>query len=119
MWQKQRCAGYKKRGIMIRELPITELTLDNEKTIWDVRDRAAYAEGHVQGATNQPLTKLNAGLLADIPDAEPIYVLCGGGTKAGKAAALLEELDNKRDIVILTGGTRAAKAAGMPIETEV
>ncbi len=103
---------------MIRELPITSFSFPSSATIWDVRDQQAYREGHVQGAQNQPVACLNAELLATIPVAEPIYVLCGGGTKAGKAAVLLEALDQQRDIVILVGGTRAAKAAGMPIETE-
>lgn len=103
---------------MIRELPITQFSFANNATIWDVRDARAYAEGHVQGATNQPLEHLTVDLLAAVPDSEPVYVLCGGGTKAGRAAALLDEIDNKRDIVILTGGTRAARAAGMTIETQ-
>ncbi|HBI49564.1 MAG TPA: sulfurtransferase, partial [Moraxellaceae bacterium] len=47
-----------------------------------------------------------------------IYVLCGGGSKAAKAVALLNEIDPKRDIVHLTGGTRAAKAAGMTIVSD-
>ena len=101
---------------MINSIPIIQFTPTPQAIIWDVRDAKAYAEGHIQGAKNQPLETINDELLATISVAEPIYVLCGGGTKAGKAASLIESLDSQREIVILTGGTRAAKAAGMVIE---
>ena len=98
---------------MIKEFAVTKLSVNQNAIIWDVRDAKAYAEGHIRGAKNQPLETVNAELLATLAITQPIYVLCGGGTKAGKAAALIESLDGQREIVILTGGTRAAKAAGM------
>lgn len=101
---------------MIKEIPVTEFSPSELHTIWDVRDTKAYAEAHLQYAQNQPLETINAELLATLNVAEPIYVLCGGGTKAGRAATLIESLDSQREIVILTGGTRAAKTAGMVIE---
>jgi rhodanese-related sulfurtransferase len=101
---------------MIKEIPVTELSVNQNAIVWDVRDAKAYAEGHIQGAKNQSLETINAELLATLAITQPIYVLCGGGTKAGKAAALIESLDSQREVVILTGGTRAAKAAGMVIE---
>jgi phage shock protein E len=101
---------------MIKEVPVTEFSPSELDTIWDVRDTKAYVEAHLKYAKNQPLETINAHLLATISVAEPIYVLCGGGTKAGKAANLIESLDSQREIIILTGGTRAAKAAGMVIE---
>lgn len=101
---------------MIKEIPITELFTHKNAIVWDVRDAKAYAEGHIQGAKNQPLETINGELLATLSITQPIYVLCGGGTKAGKAASLIESIDSQREIVILTGGTRAAKAAGMAIE---
>lgn len=101
---------------MIRQQPITEFTPSANDTIWDVRDAKSYAEGHIEHAKNQPLDSLTADLLSQTDDT--VYVLCGGGTKAGRAADLLESLDDSRDIVILTGGTRGAKAAGMTIVSE-
>ena len=102
---------------MIRELPVTELDLAQAPTIWDVRDVKSYAEGHLKGAVNRPIDGLSAEALAAVPAGEPVYVLCGGGTKAPRAAALLEGFDAGREIVVLTGGTRKAKAEGLPIET--
>ncbi|MCP5175372.1 MAG: rhodanese-like domain-containing protein [Moraxellaceae bacterium] len=103
---------------MIKELHITQFIPTQNHTIWDVRDTKAYTEAHLQYAQNQPLETINAELLATVSVAEPIYVLCGGGTKAGRAAKLIESLDSQREVIILTGGTRAAKAAGMTIESE-
>lgn len=47
---------------------------------------------------------------------QPIYILCGGGSKAPRAAELLDGFDAAREYVILMGGTRAAKDAGLPLE---
>lgn len=102
---------------MIRELPITEFDLQQPAIIWDVRDQQAYAEGHVQGASHQPLESLTPEVLAAVPAGQTVYVLCGGGSKAPRAAALLDSFEPQRDIVILAGGTRKARAAGLPIET--
>lgn len=103
---------------MIREIPVTDAVLNADSVIWDVRDAKAYAEGHIAHARNQPIDSLSAELLASVPADQPLYVLCGGGSKAPRAAAVLNDFDSTRDIVILNGGTRAARAAGMVIETE-
>lgn len=98
---------------MIREIPITDFIPTAQDTIWDVRDQSAYHNAHLEHATNQPLASLTPTLLAQTTGT--VYVLCGGGSKAGKAAALLDSYDPARDIVHLTGGTRGAISAGMPI----
>ena len=48
---------------------------------------------------------------------QSIYILCGGGSKAPRAAEKLETIDASRDYVILMGGTRAARDAGLPLES--
>jgi len=103
-------------GVVVEQLSITEFDLDQPVTVWDVRDAAAYAEGHVQGALHRPLDQITPAQVAAVPADQPIYVLCGGGTKAGRAAALIASFEPARRVVELTGGTRAAKAAGMAIE---
>ena len=102
---------------MIRHITVTELDLSQPATIWDVRDAKAYAEGHLKSAKNQPVDELTPELLATVPAGEPVYVLCGGGTKAPRAAAMLNGFDDSREIVVLSGGTRKAKAEGLPMET--
>lgn len=46
---------------------------------------------------------------------QTIYILCGGGSKAPRAAEKLEGLDSSRDYVVLMGGTRAARSAGLAL----
>ncbi|MFW2176387.1 MULTISPECIES: rhodanese-like domain-containing protein [unclassified Moraxella] len=101
---------------MIRELSITNFTPSEDDTIWDVRDEKAYKEGHIEYAKNHPLDTLTNDLLNQTDGT--VYVLCGGGTRAGKSATLLDSFDDSRDIVILQGGTRGAKSAGMTIVSE-
>ena len=100
---------------MINSIAITDFQPQATDIIWDVRDAKAYAEGHWQHAQHQALESINTESLQGIASEQTIYVLCGGGTKAGRAAQLIESLDSQRQVVILTGGTRAAKAAGLPI----
>jgi len=70
----------------------------------------------VKGAVNQPINDLSADSLTQVSADQPIYILCGGGSKAPRAAEKLEGFDSSREYVILMGGTRAARDAGMPLE---
>lgn len=101
---------------MIRKQEITTFEFPDDAIIWDVRDASAYAEAHVKGAVNQPITGLSADCLTQVSADQTIYILCGGGSKAPRAAELLDGLDNSRDYVVLMGGTRAARDAGLPLE---
>ena len=101
---------------MIRQLPVTALDLESQPLVWDVREPSAYAQSHLRGAHNQPLDQIDATSLAAIPAGQPLYVLCGGGTRAFKAAERIQALAPQQTVIVLTGGTRAAKAAGLTID---
>ena len=101
---------------MIRKQEITTFEFPENAIIWDVRDSNAYSEAHVKGAVNQPINDLSAESLTQVSADQPIYILCGGGSKAPRAAEKLEGLDSSREYVVLMGGTRAARDAGMPLE---
>ncbi|GAB3053773.1 rhodanese-like domain-containing protein [Acinetobacter apis] len=101
---------------MIRKQEITTFDFPNEAIIWDVRDENAYAESHLKAAVNQPIDTLTKDSLANVAADQPIYILCGGGSKAPRAAEILDHLDSSREYVVLMGGMRAVKAAG--IETQ-
>ena len=101
---------------MIRKIEITTFEFPENAVIWDVRDTKAYDEGHIKGAVNQPIDALTKESLTQVNSDQSIFILCGGGSKAPRAAELLNSIDESRDIVVLMGGTRAAKAANMPIE---
>ncbi|WP_122900335.1 rhodanese-like domain-containing protein [Acinetobacter sp. B51(2017)] len=101
---------------MIRKQEITTFEFPENAVIWDVREPNSYAEGHIQGAINQPIVNLSADSLAQVAADQPIYILCGGGSKAPRAAELLEGFDSSREYVVLMGGTRAARDAGFTLE---
>ena len=101
---------------MIRKQEITTFEFPADAIIWDVRDASSYTEAHLQGAVNQPIADLSADSLTQVSTDQPIYILCGGGSKAPRAAELLEGFDSGREYVILMGGTRAARDAGLPLE---
>ena len=101
---------------MIRKQEITTFEFPENAIIWDVRDSNAYAEAHVKGAVNQPISTLSAESLTQVSTDQPIYILCGGGSKAPRAAELLEGFDSSREYVVLMGGTRAARDAGLALE---
>lgn len=97
---------------MIRKQEITAFEYPDNAVIWDVRDAKAFATGHVPKAVNQPIDGLSAESLTQVEADQTIYILCGGGSKAPRAAEKLESIDSSRDYVVLMGGTRAARAAG-------
>ena len=101
---------------MIRKQEITTFEFPENAVIWDVRDTNAYAEAHLKGALNQPIANLSEDSLSQVSADQPIYILCGGGSKAPRAAELLEGFDSSREYVVLMGGTRAAREAGLPLE---
>jgi len=104
---------------MIRKQEITSFEFPENAVIWDVRDNKAFAESHVKGAVNQPIDSLTAEILTQVNSDQPIYILCGGGSKAPRAAEKLEGFDSSRDYVVLMGGTRAARDAGLPLEQSI
>lgn len=101
---------------MIRKQEITTFEFPENAIIWDVRDSKAYAEGHVKGAQHQPIDSLTAESLTQVASDQSIYLLCGGGSKAPRAAEKLESFDSSRDYVVLMGGTRAVRDAGGTLE---
>ena len=85
----------------------------------DVRDADAFAGGHVRGAVNRPVGTLDPVAIMEEAAAfygaagGPVLTLCGGGTRAGKAAALLR--DAGVDAQAVKGGTKSCRAAGMDV----
>ncbi len=56
--------------------------------VLDVRRADEFASSHVAGAKNIAYTRL-AARFDEVPDAEPLYIHCAGGTRAAIAAAYL------------------------------
>jgi len=67
----------------------------------DVRKETEFAEGHVKGAVNIPLTDLtDTAMIAGLDDDQNLYVYCGGGYRSVIAASLIKKqgIHNLRNI---------------------
>jgi rhodanese-related sulfurtransferase len=80
----------------------------------DVRTPAEFANSHVRGATNVPARRFDAATLAD--SAEPIYLICRGGTRAAEICERLATEAPTVRAVVVEGGTLAWEAAGLPVD---
>ncbi len=82
-------------------------------TLIDVRTPAEFASGHVPGARNLPLDRLDAQALQSVTG--PVHVICQGGVRSRKACEQLAAA-GVANLVDVAGGTNAWKAAGLPLE---
>lgn len=80
-------------------------------TIIDVRTPAEFAAGHVPGAINLPLDRLDC---AQVPAGGAVHVICQGGTRSRQACERLAA-GGLQGLIDVQGGTNAWKAAGLPL----
>ena len=103
-------------GPWVNTTQATHLINREDALIVDVRNPDEFATGHVLGAKNVPLARLDAtgGDLAKRKD-RPVIVYCDGGERAAKAAAALRKHGFAR-VMNLSGGIGAWQQAGLPVE---
>jgi rhodanese-related sulfurtransferase len=82
----------------------------------DVRDAGDYAAGHILGAKNLPLARIEEGG-GDIAKRKekPLIVYDDGGESSAKAAAALKK-QGFTQVASLSGGLGAWRQAGLPVE---
>ncbi len=102
-------------------MPVHEVTVDDLDQaraqggyVLDVRQPEEYSAGHVPGARLLPLDVL-PDRIADVPDDQPVWVVCGSGKRSLKAAELLSQAG--RDARSVAGGTGAWVDSGRPVDT--
>ncbi|MYU20679.1 rhodanese-like domain-containing protein [Streptomyces sp. SID8352] len=85
-------------------------------TVVDVRSPGEYAGGHLPGARNVPLDRLDeaASALTAAADRGPLLLVCASGNRSAKGCERLSELGIAT--TTLEGGTSAWEAAGHPVE---
>ncbi len=92
------------------EISVTDLPGD--AVLLDVREDDEWDAGHVDGAVHVPLSDVPA-RLGELPDADPLYVICRSGNRSGRAAAWLNA--QGVDSVNVAGGMKAWATAGKPM----
>ncbi|MDR0251523.1 MAG: rhodanese-like domain-containing protein [Burkholderiales bacterium] len=99
----------------VSTLEATKLINAGSIVVIDVRDPAAYADGHLGKAVNIPLAELR-GKLYELRKKSPknILVYCDRGQKSLSAAKILAEMNTP--IHNLKGGLAAWQEAGLPVE---
>jgi glyoxylase-like metal-dependent hydrolase (beta-lactamase superfamily II)/rhodanese-related sulfurtransferase len=87
-----------------------------DMVILDLREKEAFAAGHIPGAVHLPRGQLELRVDADLPDPTArILACCEFGKVSTLAAATLRELGYGR-AVALDGGVSAWREAGYPLE---
>jgi glyoxylase-like metal-dependent hydrolase (beta-lactamase superfamily II)/rhodanese-related sulfurtransferase len=88
---------------------------DADLIILDVRERDAFAAGHVPGARHLPRGQLELRVNEELPDPTPrILTVCEFGRVSTLAAATLRQIGFQRAIA-LDGGMKAWREAGYPL----
>ncbi len=79
-----------------------DLPFDPQLVVLDVRKPTEFADGHVAGAVNLPLSEMiDPAVMANIDDNQNLYVHCAGGYRSVIAASLLKRqgIHNLRNVV--------------------
>ena len=82
--------------------------------VLDVRNPDEYEAGHVRGAVLIPLGELGA-RQDEIPDGDPVYVICAGGGRSLQAARAM--VGAGYSAVSVAGGTKGWIGQGRPVVT--
>ena len=103
-------------GPWVTPAQATHLINREDALVVDVRDPGEYSAGHILGAKNVPLARIDDGAsdLAKRKD-RPLVIYCDTGNRAGKAMAALKKQGFGR-VVNLSGGLGAWQQAGLPVE---
>ena len=101
-------------GPWVNTAEATHLINREDALVVDVRDPGEYGAGHILGAKNVPLSRLDDGELSKRKE-RPVVVYCDGGERAGKAISVLKKRGFAR-VVNLSGGIGAWQQAGLPVE---
>jgi len=94
----------------------THLINREDAFVIDVREANEYAAGHVLGAKNLPLARLESpGADLAKRKQKPVIVYCEGSDRSAKAVAALKK-QGFSNVANLAGGMKAWQEAGLPVE---
>ncbi len=92
------------------EVDIDQVPAD--AVLLDVRENDEWQAGHAPGAVHVPMTEL-ADRLDDVPEGDPVYVICRSGGRSARVTAYLN--GNGWDAVNVRGGMGSWAGAGRPM----
>jgi len=104
-------------GPSISAAQATQLINREDALVVDVRDPGEYGSGHILGAKNVPLSRIDAvgSEIAPKRKDKPVIVYCDDGNRSAKAASALRG-QGFNSVVSLSGGLGAWRQAGLPLE---
>jgi rhodanese-related sulfurtransferase len=104
-------------GPSVSTAQATQLMNREDALVVDVRDPGEFGAGHILGAKNVPLSRIDAGGAEIAPKRKdkPVIVYCDTGARSQKAAAALRSQGFAK-VVNLSGGLGAWQQAGLPVE---
>jgi len=79
---------------------------DDAAQLVDVRNRAEFALGHIDGAVHLPVEEIARGVVDGISRTTPLIVTCAAGYRSSLAASLLKQRGFE-DVANLSGGMEA------------
>jgi rhodanese-related sulfurtransferase len=101
---------------MPQQIPAVSVSeVPEDAAVLDVREDEEWVAGHIDGARHIAMGAV-PGRLDDIPDGDPLYVVCRGGGRSARVAAWLNA--NGFDAVNVAGGMGEWEAAGRPMVSE-
>ena len=105
------------RGPGVSPSQATQLINREDAVVLDVREPGEYDAGHILGAKNAPLSRIDAkgAELAGKRKDRPLILYCDSGNRSGKAAAALKAQGYTK-VLNLAGGLGAWQQAGLPVE---
>ena len=101
-------------GPWVNTAEATHLINREDALVVDVREPGEYGAGHILGAKNVPVSRLDDVELVKRKD-RPVIIYCDVGERSSKAMAALKKQGFSR-VANLSGGLRAWQQAGLPIE---
>jgi rhodanese-related sulfurtransferase len=104
-------------GPAVSAAQATQLINREDALVVDVRDPGEFGTGHILGAKNVPLSRIDAvgSEIAAKRKEKPVIVYCDDGARSTKAAGALRSQGFSR-VVSLSGGLGAWRQAGLPLE---
>jgi rhodanese-related sulfurtransferase len=93
------------------------MLMNREKAVViDVCEAAEFANGHVVGAKNIPLSQLEAKLAGTVKNkSTPLVMVCASGVRSNRAVSIATKLGYEKALS-LSGGMGAWREASLPVE---